>query len=67
VQSLILFFISHSLRITNLNILLYGLLQGVSLDLVVEVSQPVVWVHLQLLQQLPVLCKHVLRQDMTFK
>jgi hypothetical protein len=39
----------------------------VSLDLVVEVPQPVVWVHLQLLQQLPVLCKHVLRQAMTFK
>jgi hypothetical protein len=55
------------LPFTNLNVLLYGLLQGVSLDLVVEVPQPVVGVHLQLLQQLPVLCKHVLRQDISVK
>ncbi len=48
----------------HLDVLFDGLLHGVALDLIVEVAQPVIGVHAQSLQQLAMLCKHVLRTQL---
>ncbi len=48
----------------HLDVLFDGLLHGMALDLIVEVAQPVVGVHAQRLQQLAMLCKHVLKTQL---